>query len=215
MQPIRPALVIIDMENGFINSQSPLCIQQARESIPACARTLDAARERGIPVFFVNRVYRANGSDVENTRYHGWLQGGKPMTPGSTGPLSVEIPPEFGPKPGDYFIVKPRFSCFFQTELDLILRRLRVDTVILTGTTTPNCIRTSCYDGISLDYNIAIIEDCCSSNTVEIQQANLQDMRNIGATILTSEEFIRDGLVMANLTQQVREQVAADLAQPE
>ena len=215
MNMIHAALVIIDMEQGFIDPSSPLCIKMAAQSVPACAKVLDAARERGIPVFFVNRVYRANGSDVENTRYDGWAGGGKPLAPNSTGLLSIEIPPEFGPKPGDYLIVKPRFSCFFQTELDLILRRLRVDTVILTGTTTPNCIRSSCYDGISLDYNIAIIEDCCSSNTQEIQDANMKDMRNIGATILSSEEFLRNGLQMENLTERIRDLVAADPTLPE
>ena len=48
------------------------------------------------------------------------------------------------PQPGDRVIVKPRFSAFFATQLDLVLRRLGVGTVVLIGTTTPNCIRTRC-----------------------------------------------------------------------
>ena len=162
------ALVVIDMENAFISKESPLCIQEAAKSVPACGRVIRKARERGIPVFFVNRIYRRNGSDVEFTRYDSWLGGNRYLAPNSTGALSIEVPAEFTPQKGDYTIIKPRFSAFFQTELDLILRRLGVKTVILTGTTTPNCIRTSCYDGLSLDYNILIIEDCCSSNTAEI-----------------------------------------------
>ena len=72
----------------------------------------------------------------------------------------------------DYRIVKPRFSGFFGTPLDLILRRLGVDTVILAGTTTPNCIRTSCYDALSLDYDAIVLSDCTSSVTEEVQRAN-------------------------------------------
>ena len=104
-------------------------------------------------------------------------------------PGSVETPPEVTPQEGDYVVLKPRFSAFFHTELDLILRRLGVRTLYLTGTTTPNCIRTTCYDGLSLDYNVGILTDCCSSNSDEIQQANMVDMANIGATLMTCAEF--------------------------
>ena len=71
-----------------------------------------------------------------------------------------------------------------------LLRRLGADTLILTGTTTPNCIRTTCYDAISLDYRVVVLEDCCSSNSEEIQQANLLDMANVGAEIWMSSEFL-------------------------
>ena len=62
--------------------------------------------------------------------------------------------------------------------------------VILTGTTTPNCIRTSCYDAICLDYEVTVLSDCTSSVTNDIQQSNLLDMANIGAHILSSKEFM-------------------------
>ena len=75
----------------------------------------------------------------------------------------------------------------FGTPLDLILRRLGVDTVILAGTTTPNCIRTSCYDALSLDYDAIVLSDCTSSVTEEVQRANLGDMERIGAQIETVE----------------------------
>lgn len=189
---MHPALIIIDMQNGFLNPESPLCIKGARATVPACARMIAACRRAKWPVVFVNRAYRADGSDVENTRYQVWAAGGRPLTPGSTGPLSVENPPEFGRQEGDYEIIKPRYSAFFHTSLDLLLRRLGVDTVVLTGTTTPNCIRTTCYDAISLDYRVVVVEDCCSSNTEEIQRANMLDMANVGALIRSSEQLIEE-----------------------
>jgi hypothetical protein len=64
-----------------------------------------------------------------------------------------------------------------------------VRTVILAGATTPNCIRATCYDALSLDYNVVLLEDCCSSQTEEIQIANMGDMRRIGAVIMSSREF--------------------------
>ena len=208
------ALLVIDLERGFLDQSSPLCIHQAAATLPACGRAIAYARGAGIPVFFVTRAYRANGSDVELTRYRGWRDGGAPLAHGSTGPGSVETPPEVTPRPGDYTIVKPRFSAFFQTELDLILRRLGVHTLYLAGTTTPNCIRTTCYNGISLDYNVAVLTDCCSSNTDDIQQSNLRDMANIGAFLLTSDDFLA-GQEPPDLARQVQSLVLADPTPPE
>ena len=209
------ALIVIDMENAFINPASPLCIKNALATVPACGKVIRKARERKIPVFFVNRIYRSNGSDVEFTRYLSWYDGERFLAPNSTGPLSIDVPEEFKPMAGDYTIIKPRFSAFFQTELDLILRRLGVKTVFLTGTTTPNCIRTSCYDGLSLDYNIVIIEDCCSSNTEEIQRVNMEDMQRVGAVIHSSAEFLADGYVVTDYAGEIQKRVQADETAPE
>ena len=203
------------MENAFIDPESSLCIRNALATVPACGRVIRKSRERKIPVFFVNRIYRRNGSDVEFTRYQSWYDGDRYLAPGSTGPLSIDVPAEFKPQAGDYTIVKPRFSGFFQTELDLILRRLGVTTVILTGTTTPNCIRTTCYDGISMDYNIIIIEDCCSSNTEEIQRVNMEDMARVGAVITSEEEFLQDEFVIYDYAEEIRRRVQEDEAMPE
>ena len=71
-----------------------------------------------------------------------------------------------------------------ETKLDLMLRRLKVDTVVLIGTTTPNCIRTTCYDAVAMDYRTVVIEKCCSSQTEEIQRVNMEDMERIGAEII-------------------------------
>lgn len=209
------ALVVIDMENAFIDPASPLCIKHALATVPACGRVIQKARERKIPVFFVNRVYRRNGSDVEFTRYQSWYDGERYLAPNSTGPLSIEVPVEFKPEKGDYTIVKPRFSAFFQTELDLILRRLGVKTLFLAGTTTPNCIRTTCYDGLSLDYNIVILEDCCSSNTEEIQRVNMEDMQRVGAVITSAEEFLAEGYTANDHAGEIRKRVQADETAPE
>lgn len=184
--PTRSAFLIIDMEAGFLSPESPHCIPTAAATVPAIARAADLARAKGIPVFFVKRIYRGDGSDVELTRYPGWRAGGRPMTPGSP---EAQAPEALRPQLGDYTILKPRWSAFFQTELDLILRRLGVRTVILTGTTTPNCIRTTAYDANALDYNVVVLTDGCSARTEEIQRVNLEDMERMGAVLMTTAQF--------------------------
>lgn len=213
----RSALIIIDMENAFLEKEASHCIQNAAATVPALIRTIQAARSFGIPVFFVKRIYRADGSDVEMTRYQSWKNGGKAMTPGSEGVCSAQAPKGLKPQKGDYTIIKPRWSAFFHTELDLILRRLGIRTVILTGTTTPNCIRTTAYDANSLEYNVVVIEDCCSSQTEEIQRVNIEDMRRMGAVILSSQEFISDYLHCppADLSEKIRKEVYSSKDAPE
>lgn len=185
----RSALVSIDMEMGFIDPRSPHCIPAAADAVPVLARAVRTAREKGIPVFFVKRQYRADGSDVELCRWEGWRAGGRPMAPGSEGAISAQAPEGLRPQPGDYTIIKPRWSAFFQTELDLILRRLGVRTVILAGTTTPNCVRASAYDALALDYNVIVLSDCTASRSPAVQQANLEDMACVGVTVMTEEQF--------------------------
>ena len=186
VDPTRTALIIIDMEKAFVEPESGHCIAMAKATVPACNRAAEEARAEGIPVFWVKRIYRQDGSDVEFTRYPVWDAVGRPLGPDSTGVNSIEEPDGLVRRPEDYVIIKPRWSAFFQTELDLILRRKKIDTVILTGTTTPNCVRTTCYDAISLDYHTVILEQCCSSNTPEIQKANMEDMERVGAVIVRS-----------------------------
>lgn len=183
------ALIMIDMQRGFIDPASPLCIPDAAATVPDCARAIDFCHGTGIPVFFVTRHYRADGSDVEKCRRDVWLAGGRPLSEVCADCMSDADPVEFDVRAGDYRIVKPRFSAFFHTQLDLILRRLGVDCVILAGTTTPNCIRTSCYDALSLDYDVLVLSDCASSVNAEVQRANLADMARIGAEICTLDEL--------------------------
>ena len=168
------ALVVIDMQRGFLDPSSPLYIAGAADTVPACARAIDCCHRAGVPVVFAVRHYRADGSDVERARYDVWAKGGKPLSEMC---------------PADYVIVKPRFSAFFHTELDLILRRLGVDTVLLAGTTTPNCIRSTFYDALSLDYDAVVLSDCTSSVTPAVQQANLADMQRVGGRIMTAADL--------------------------
>ena len=214
--PTRSALLVIDMENGFVEPEGGHCIRFAKSTVPACVRAVETAREKDIPVFFVKRIYRTDGSDVELTRHAAWVSGGRACGPATTGPNSAQAPEGLRPQPGDYTIIKPRWSAFFQTELDLILRRLDVRTVILTGTTTPNCVRTSCYDAISLEYNVVVLTDCCSSQTEEIQRVNLEDMGRAGALLMDSAAFADyDENTVTDLSAAIRQQMLEEDFLPE
>ena len=105
LDPNKTALLVIDMQGGFIDEASPTCIPAARGTIPACAAVQAKARELGVPVVFIIRKYAADGSDVEFTRYPDWLRGGKPCST-EDGPRGWA--PAFDVKPGDMVLYKPR-----------------------------------------------------------------------------------------------------------
>lgn len=206
LDPSKTALLVIDMQGGFLHPDSPTCIPTAMETVPRCAAVQEKARELGIPVIFVIRKYASDGTDVEFTRYHAWQQGGKPCS-GPDGDISWAMPEAFRVLPGDRVLYKPRYSAFFQTNLDGLLRRMDVDTVLVTGTTTPNCIRATVFDAISLDYNTVLIEDCCSSVTEEIQRVNMRGMASIGAVVTDTESFLKEQVELPVTIQEIRQAI--------
>lgn len=184
------ALLVIDMINAFIEEESPLCVPNAKRTAPKIRKVVDACRENGIPVCFVGREYRLDGSDVELSRWSFWNDNGRPITQESEKELSGDFYEQLMPQDTDHIIIKRKWSAFFRTELDLILRRLGVDTVVVTGTQTPNCIRATVFDADSNDFETIILSDCVSSKSEEVQKSNLNDFVNAGFTVLESEDFL-------------------------
>lgn len=203
LNPARAALLVIDMQEGFLNPESPTYIPMAWETVPRCAAVQRKARELGIPVYFIIRRYAKDGSDVEFTRYFAWKEGGKPCS-GPESPIGWNMPKSFEVLPWDNVLFKPRYSAFFNTHLDNILRRKGIDTVIVTGTTTPNCIRATVFDSISLDYNTVVLEDCTSSVNEEVQSVNILGMQTIGAVIATAEDFLKEQIDLPVTIEMVR-----------
>jgi len=206
LNPEKTALLVIDMQEGFLNPASPTYIAGAPATVPACAAVQRKARELGIPVIFVIRRYAPDGTDVEFTRYYAWKEGGKPCS-GSEGPIGWRMPAEFEVLPKDLVVYKPRYSAFWGTHLDGMLRRRGIDTVVVTGTTTPNCIRHTVFDSISLDYNTVILEDCTSSVNEEVQRVNTQGMASIGAVIASSENFLQENIDLPVTIDGVRQDI--------
>lgn len=198
-EPARAAFLLIDMQNGFIDGASPLCIAGAAATVPACAHALAAAREHGLAVFHVRRAYAADGSDVEAVRWKAWAEGGRPLS--SADPMSLACPSELAPAPGEPVVVKPSWSAFFGTDLDVLLRARGIGTLVLAGTTTPNCVRSTAYDGLARGFNVAVLRDATSSRSPEAQEANLADMEAAGIQLIHTDDFAANGLLHVRDTE--------------
>jgi len=187
---MKKALIIVDMQKDFVLPGRPACVAGAYKTIPQIKKVLIFFREKKYPIFHVIREYREDGSDIEIVRLKNFLNGPKYCVKNSEG---AEIVDELKPEnnPNEYIIIKNRFSAFMNTELDFMLRRLQIETIVVCGTQYPNCIRCTVFDGISFGYNVELLTDATSAQTDEIAKANIVDIKNIGISCLTVDEFIK------------------------
>jgi nicotinamidase-related amidase len=182
----KKALLIIDMQNDFVRDGAPLQVAQAKSVVPNISAVLREFRERNLPVFHIVRVHRADGSDVEIIR-QSLFQHQPFAVEGTNGAAIIN---ELSPLPGEYVIKKTRMSAFIGTELDLMLRTLKVTTLVVTGIQTPNCVRTTVFDAIAYNYLVVVIEDAVGAKTDAIHAANLLDMANIGVRVVRASDIV-------------------------
>lgn len=182
------ALLIIDMQNDFVDPKGVLCVAGAKATIPAIADMVNYARsKKDWVVIYIVREHQTNGLDVDLPRVPLFTDG-KPgyCVPGTWGGAIVD---GLEVKDGDLVVAKTRNSAFFQTPLDNILRRLGVKTCVLAGTQYPNCVRGTANDAMSLNYETICALECCSAKTPEVAEHNIFDMRNMGIKCLPVSEI--------------------------
>lgn len=169
----RPALVVVDMQWDFVDPASPsTCAPIAVDRLPAIRRLLEASRRAGIPVFFSQGLVAPDLADV------GLWKGlahrtGQCQIEGTRG---AEIVPELQPLPGEHVVGKRRPSVFFGTDFDIFLRGLRVDTLLVAGSSMSGCVRATVVDGFSLDYRMMVVRECVVDRTIETLERNLFDV---------------------------------------
>ncbi|MGD2089257.1 MAG: isochorismatase family cysteine hydrolase [Candidatus Aminicenantes bacterium] len=181
------ALLIIDMQKDFVLPGAPAQVAGAFATIPNIQQVLQLSREQKWPIFHVVREHRADGSDIEPFRRKDFLAKQKYAVPGTPG---CDIVDELKPLPGEYRIVKQRFSAFMNTPLDFVLRRLEIHSLVICGTQYPTCIRASIYDAIAYGYDITLLTDATSAQTPEVAETNIRDIRDMGVTCLSTRQFL-------------------------
>ena len=181
----RAALLIIDMQNDFVLDGAPLRVAQARTIIPNIVEVLTGFRKKRYPVFHILRVHRRDGSDVEITRQELFRK--HPFAvEGTHGAAVID---ELSPLAGEYVIRKIRMSAFIGTELDLMLRNIGIEELVIAGIQTPNCVRTTVFDAIAYNYPVILITDAIGAQSDDIHEANVRDMANIGVRIMKAHDL--------------------------
>lgn len=175
----KPAILVVDMLNDFVTGS--LACDRGKAIVPATAKLLDAARAAGVPVIFCNDAHLP-GIDRELIIW------GDHAIVGTKG---AEVIPELNLCEKDYVVPKRRYSGFFQTDLDILLKELGVKTVILTGLHTHMCCRHTAADAFCLGYDVVVAKEATNSFTEEDYLGGLAYLKMCyGADAYSNEELI-------------------------
>lgn len=189
----QTVLIVIDIQrSAFLercNAGIPTMAGYT-ENMTRARRVVDAAHDAGIPVVFFQEIHRRDmvdyGRELDGSEGIHCLEG-EPGTPVADKEMDM--------RPSDYFIHKRRYSCFFGTELEILLKGLKAETLILIGGMTDVCVHYTFVDGHQHDYYCRVISDSVGGTSDAAHQASLNAM-----------EYLQEGAV------QTTDQIVAELA---
>ena len=178
LDPTQTAVIVVDMENDFaavggMFHRAGLDISGIEAAIAPTARVLKAARGAGIPVVYLKMAFRPDLSDIgpegaANRDRHLFFGAGQAVDApdGTKGRVLIrdtwntQIVARLQPEPEDTVVYKHRFSGFFETELEAVLRSLGAKNLIFTGCTTSVCVESTIRDAMYRDYRCLLLADC-------------------------------------------------------
>ena len=177
-----PALVVVDMCRGFIDPSSPLGFQ-CDELIQANIKLVDKFKQMNLPVIFTTTIFR----DIsEASVFRAKIPALNILKPGSE---ETSFLAELSPDSEDIIIEKKFASSFFGTNLADDLRRMNVDSVIISGVTTSGCVRATALDSLQNNFLTLVAEDCVGDRDLNAHRANLFDLQSKYADVVLSDKI--------------------------
>ena len=171
----RAALIVIDIQAGTFADQRAVRAIDHMDNYAgrmALARTaIDKARSCNIPVIFIQEIHRANLIDFGRE-----LDGDEDVHCLDNNPNTDLAKEQMGFVPGDYHIQKRRYSAFYGTDLEILLKGLKADTLLLCGGLTDVCVHYTFVDSHQGDYFCRVIEDCVAGSSQDAHDAALKAM---------------------------------------
>jgi nicotinamidase-related amidase len=193
---MKPALLIIDMLKDFHHPYGICYDQNVQERwepvILRIKNLLEVFRAKKLPVIHITTAHRKDYSDVEigeltDAQTMPGMDFNRPyLRPcGFIGTKGAEIIDELAPIDNEMVVLKKRYSGFFNTDLDMILRRKGIDTLFMTGGDADSCVKFTSADAYFRDYNVVLITDCVESDTKEEYDAAVHNIRKLLGTTRT------------------------------
>lgn len=177
--PEKTAMLVVDMQNDFVQEGAAIEVPRARSMVPRLNRLLDACRGAGIAVIYIHHVLRGGRIDAGRLAdHHEPIRNGRALVAGTP---NVEIYAPLEPRAGDLVVAKPRYSAFYGTELDAILRSRGIDTLVIGGTLTNVCCDSTARDAFSRDYKVIFLSDGTAT----------RDLPDLGFGAVPAEELQR------------------------
>jgi biuret amidohydrolase len=199
LDPATTAVLVIDMQNDFVANGAPMETPMGRDLLPRLSKLLGHARTTGMTVLYTTHAHRANGCDM------GPFAEIYPPIANRVGLIDdtpgIEIYPKVAPQGDEVVIKKHRYSAFFGTDLDIILRSKGIKTVVVTGVTTENCCHATARDAMFHCYKVAFISDATGTYDYpdagfgpipaqEVHRVTLGILAVSTAHVMTTDEMI-------------------------
>lgn len=180
VDPRSTAIVVVDMVNEFCKPGGAMVLPGCERLFPPQRKVIDAGRSAHCPIVFVVDSHRPN---VREDRE--FLKRTRHCMENTWGAQVVE---DLNPRAEDVYVVKRRYSGFFNTDLDLTLRDCKVDTLIIFGVVTNICVRSTVHDAFFHGYTVIVPEDCVAATGPREQASSLYDIATHFGWVSDSEE---------------------------
>lgn len=195
---INPALIVIDVQNGFVSKGGSYNLlgmdtSQYEHIIPRIKDLITKCRNAAIPVFYTQAVRESSGIDLL-TRTHQILPKAreerimkKPIC--VRGTWDAEIVDDIKPLSDDHIVIKRRDSAFHDTEIGVWLRSLGVDTIIFCGIDTSICVETSLREAFNIGYDVVLISDATASSNHKHYESTLENVKGYYGLVMDLQEL--------------------------
>ena len=192
----QAVLLVIDIQaSTFIDQSEVRSIDNMpgyKERMLNARQAIDCARENEIPVVFIQELHRPDGVDFGRE-----LDGDEDVHCLEDNPNTALAVKEMDVRPNDYIVPKRRYSAFFGTDLEILLKGLRAQTLILVGGLTDVCVHYTFVDGHQSDYFCRVIEDCVAGSSIEAHEASLKAMEYLQTGAVQSLAAVTDAMTTA------------------
>lgn len=174
------ALLVVDMQQFFLDPISPTFACGGVAVLQKVKRLIDSFRRAGRPVIFTKHVHHPGDIDIGIL---GWWWDGKCLE----GSPESEIHPELTPMPNEKVVFKHRYSAFYNTDLEIVLRCLKVEDVVIAGTMTNMCCESTARDAYYRDYRVFFLADGTGSINEAMHLASLLNLAFGFAYVTTTD----------------------------
>lgn len=187
------AVVFNDMINSNLRSADEARNAVIAESglIPKSAKLVAAARAQGLPIVWIRVERRPDRADVVDALTDAFIAGGmRPAPPVVAGTVAAANVDELPVQPEDLIVLKPRFDPFIGTNLDLLLRKRGIQTILLGGYSTNMGVESTARTARDIGYNVVILSDCCFNAEVELHEWTLKHILPRFARVMTADQAL-------------------------
>ena len=177
---MKTALLIVDMVRDFTDPNGLVFYPENRNILPEINEVLELCRNNNCLIVYLQHCNRAGKIDKKAAA----------MRPNCIeGTFGVEIDPMLEVRPEDYVIQKRRYSGFFGTDLDLVLRENEIENLIIVGTKTNCCIRATVTDAFYYNYEPYVVRECVATNSETVNEVHLNDIDKYLGHVVNKEEL--------------------------